>query len=166
MNQCSYFCATEEVIYSDSRAALLALDSSSITSRLAKDTIESSNSTANSTNKITLRWVKGYADHAGNEAADSLAKKGAQEHELMVTDIPLPSAKLLKNRLKECVEMVWQWDWTTNQPCRQTKYFFSEISKQQSMLLATTGKTTGNRKLFSAYVQLVRGHNYLNAMHL
>ena len=144
------------VIYSDSRAALLALDSNTLTSRLVRDTLENFKSSGITTNSIILRWVKGHADHLGNEAADALAKEGALNEQLLADDLPQVSTKILRGRLRDCIVNRWQYDWSYCQPCEPTKLFFPLINKQQSLLA-----TCGNRKHFSAYVQIVTDHNHL-----
>ena len=83
-------------------------------------------------------------------------KKGANGTE-PVQDMPLVSAKLLRNRLKEACDKAWQKYWDEEQPCRQTKLFIPTISKKLAKLALNC-----NRKDFSVYIQMVTGHNGLN----
>ena len=65
------------LILSDSQAALKALDSNRVSSKLVWECLQSLTSLA-SRNFVELRWVPGHQGIEGNEGADSLAKEGAQ----------------------------------------------------------------------------------------
>ncbi|XP_028174320.1 uncharacterized protein LOC114362934 [Ostrinia furnacalis] len=64
-------------INSDSQAALLALNSNLITSKLVENCMSRLN-TLGERNRVTLRWVPGHAGIEGNENADELARAGAE----------------------------------------------------------------------------------------
>ena len=144
------------VVHSDSRAALQAIDGNNVTSTIVGNAISSLN-IIDPSNTVELRWIKGHADHMGNEEADRLAKDGAADENNVVQDIPSVSANILRDRLRGAIDAEWQRDWDEEQPCRQTKHFFPYISKKQSILA-----TKCNRKTFSIYTQFVTGHNWLN----
>ena len=57
-------------IFSDSQAAVAALDSSEITSQAVKDAKTALNKLASITNHTVLVWIKAHVGHVGNEAAD------------------------------------------------------------------------------------------------
>lgn len=69
-NQCIY-------IHSDSKAALLALNSDIIKSKLVQNCVDTLNRLG-SANKVILRWVPGHSGIEGNEQADEQARKGAE----------------------------------------------------------------------------------------
>ncbi|XP_055850655.1 uncharacterized protein LOC129915201 [Episyrphus balteatus] len=63
-------------IMSDSQAALKAINSYAINSKLVWECVKKLNELGKA-NKITLYWVPGHVGVQGNEVADSLAKAGA-----------------------------------------------------------------------------------------
>ena len=65
------------VINSDSQAAIKALNSPIITSRLVWECLGHLNELGR-TNRVLLRWVPSHSGIEGNEMADQLAKEGAE----------------------------------------------------------------------------------------
>ena len=63
-------------LFSDSQASLLALTSTSISSRLVLDIADQLN-TLGTSHKVELRWVPGHEGVYGNELADELAREGS-----------------------------------------------------------------------------------------
>ena len=63
-------------LFSDSQASLLALTSTSISSRLVLDIADQLN-TLGTSHKVELRWVPGHEGVYGNELADELSKEGS-----------------------------------------------------------------------------------------
>ncbi|KAJ8981064.1 hypothetical protein NQ317_018037 [Molorchus minor] len=70
-------------ICSDSRAVLLAIESSKVKSRLVLEFKRTLNDLA-SRNKLILTWVPGHSGVRGNDEADRLAREGVQK--LMARD--------------------------------------------------------------------------------
>ena len=64
------------VFLSDSQAAIKALNSPQVTSRLVLDTIDHLNDLG-SQHHVTVRWVPGHENIHGNERADELAREGS-----------------------------------------------------------------------------------------
>ena len=108
-------------------------------------------------NRVTLTWVKAHVGYPGNEKADSLAKLGAADTNNHVNDIPNVSVAVIRERLQACMTEQWKNDWIVNQPCRQTKHFFPGPALRLSKELMKYGRT-----YFSALVQVITGHNFLN----
>ena len=81
-------------IYSDSQAAILALDKNEINSQLVMDTIQVWELITNRNIHVTLSWIKAHAGHEGNELADTQAKLGAGREIINATTlVPWGSVK-------------------------------------------------------------------------
>ena len=61
--------------FSDSQAAIKALNKSEITSKIVLDAHMALNMLAKDTRRCDLVWVKAHAGHDGNEEADHMARK-------------------------------------------------------------------------------------------
>ena len=149
----------EVIIYTDSQAALKALDSYKVTSKLVKDTMDVFGQVDSSV-QVQLRWVKAHVGYVGNELADRLANEGTDVSndlaDLRGTDGPLIPHSGLRSKLNDALVLAWMVDWIFMQPCRQTKHFFPEINKKMSQCAVSM-----NRKGFSAYMHIASGHNFL-----
>ena len=66
-------------IFSDSRAALMAISSNEIVSKTVLSTIKALNDAAKRGCNITLLWIRAHVGLYGNELADHAAKVGAEE---------------------------------------------------------------------------------------
>jgi ribonuclease HI len=80
------------LILSDSQAAILATQTPLIYSHTVLETVNSLNTLANSGKQVTLQWVQGHNNTAGNEYADSMAKTCAT----LLVDGPEPFLPLSK----------------------------------------------------------------------
>jgi ribonuclease HI len=82
---CSDYCRSANMhnmticICSDSKAALLALSSYTISSKLLHQCRLSLQDLSNN-NRVRLFWVPGHCDIKGNEDADRLARMGSDSH--------------------------------------------------------------------------------------
>ena len=143
------------VIYSDSQAALLALNSHKVTSKIVQDTLNTFGRIDPSIT-VHLRWVKAHVGHHGNELADQLANDGSADLEHVRGDGPIIPFAGLRNQLNEAIVMVWMVEWLNEQPCRQTKHFFPTVIKKLAQACVRL-----SRKEFSVLIQFITGHNFM-----
>ena len=76
-------------LFSDSRLAIQALNNSTVSSQLVKDTISAINLVGGKVDRLEISWIKVHVGHIGNERADQLARE-AIELTPMVHGILLP----------------------------------------------------------------------------
>ena len=108
-------------------------------------------------NRVTLHWIKAHVGHPGNEKADELAKKGAQNPSL-VGEAPLTSKQACTAMVKSLFDQKWQHYWTGLPTCRQTKQWMPDINRAISREMLKSY----DRNTYSCFVQLITGHNFLN----
>jgi ribonuclease HI len=142
------------VIHSDSQAALMALNSASVTAATVLSTMQNLDVLAME-QEVKLTWVRAHVGLVGNERADTLAKKGAA---LIPTDpepiVPVPLCQL-KRDIRAEVEKRWKARWLARTDCRQSKMFWPAPNKSRSEALAKF-----DRREFSDMIQLLTGHNH------
>ena len=71
-------------ICSDSQAAILALNSNTVTSSSVKQTIITLNLLAGSTERLEICWIKAHVGYDGNERADQLAREAVKNSQVGV----------------------------------------------------------------------------------
>jgi ribonuclease HI len=139
-------------IFSDSQAALAALDKPVTNSKLVRDCKESLNRLG-SKYKITLSWVPGHSGIHGNEMADKLAKEGCSK--------PSPTRPPVGVPLCVGKEEVLKWinneslkHWQTTAGCRQAKLLMGtdKIGTRAKQLLQL------DRKQARLAIGLLTGH--------
>ena len=143
-------------IFSDSQAALKAISSRQVNSRLVWDCLEALTELG-SQNEVTLAWVPGHKGHKGNEKADELAKEGASKALIG----PEPFCGVAKPCIRSSIN-----DWLQNKSLewwrsfphqRQAKEFIKERSAK-----FTEDLLRQNRKAIRIIVSLLTGHCRLN----
>ena len=145
--------------FSDSQAALKALNKRVIRSQVTKRCWEALDNLGRRT-KVKLRWIKAHVGYYGNELADEAAKKGALESEFRSGGVK-PSKAFYKRKVKESQYKDWNSKWTENAAYRQTKLFYPVINPKKSKEVLKQ-----NRKELSKYVRFITGHNFLNRHNL
>ena len=135
---------TEALIRSDSLSAIQAITSPTTSSRMVhacKQVLRQ----AKENHRIGIRWIKGHADHTGNELADLLARKGsAMKCDSVGPELPLPMSTI-KRSLKAHFMAKWQQRWThSTKGCRQSKIFFPTVDAGKIKKLAKLTKQNLN----------------------
>jgi ribonuclease HI len=144
------------VIYSDSQAAIRALSSCKISSKLVRDCVIALEEVGAS-NKLTIAWVPGHEGHEGNEEADKLAKEGAGR--TMVGPEPycgIPSCQVRSSIRSWIVRESQDW-WMRTPGQRQAKVFIKAYSPE-----FTKDLLNYNRKAVRIIVGQLTGHCRLN----
>ena len=89
INYCSKHKVSYLKILCDSQAAILALNSKDINSKIVSNAIEALNAVAELTISTRLEWVKAHIGIEGNKEADKAAKEGADTTDISHTiDVP------------------------------------------------------------------------------
>lgn len=143
-------------IVSDSQAALKALGSYRITSKLVRNCIESL-IVLGTNNRVTLLWVPGHQGVAGNEKADALAKKGAEAGFIG----PEPSLGITKSNAKDTIfrwaEVKIRSHWNHADGLTHSKAFIKEPSRNYTKQILEW-----SRKDLRILTGLLTGHCCLN----
>jgi ribonuclease HI len=147
------------IIHTDSQAALRALSSPVFSSKTTFTTWMALDSLGRmSPFSVKLKWVKAHSGHAGNELADSLAKRGAAEAPPDLGQ-PIPvSPSYLHAIINDVTEQRWNQRWSQfTRTARQSRMFWPMIDKEKSKRLLLY-----SRQDYGDAVRLLTGHNNLN----
>ena len=110
-------------IFSDSQAAILALNSNTVTSSLVKQTMITLNQLADSMERVEICWIKAHIGYDGNERADQLAREAVKNSQVGVNTPQ--SWACYKAQLKEEIYNEWERRWTVDTAYRMTKKKFT-----------------------------------------
>ena len=141
----------------DSQAALLALGSPMIRSRAVSEAVDALNRLSDLSYRVTLCWIPAHKGHAGNERADTLAKRGTK----LTGDSSLVSSKrphaAIKAEIRQGTYGAWQREWLSNAAAQHTKYFYYCASPVKAKFVYKLARLE-----LSRFVRLISGHNNLN----
>ena len=142
-------------IFSDSQAAVKALNSNINTSLLVKQTNESLNKLANEVARLEICWIKAHIGHEGNERADQLAREAVKCSAIRLKTPP--SWSTYKQEIKEIFYTEWEHRWTADNAYRTTKNFFPRPHSIKSKTILHL-----KRNEIKTLVEVITGQNNLN----
>ena len=150
--------STTVLVRSDSQAAIKAIYAASATSKLVqscKEVIQQ----ALQTRELGIQWIRGHADHTGNELADMLAKKGTHTAcDMAYPAIPLPVAAV-KAQITKHFFSKWQKRWATSGGCRQTKIFYPAVDGRRLKKLSRMDRASLNLLMQAATGHALVGYH-------
>jgi len=120
----------EVLIRADSQSALLAIKSHLICSRLVLRIVDQLTELRKD-RVVEFSWIKGHAEHTGNEYADMLAKAGCDLDRIV--GIPVPKS-YLKAEVKSLFLEEWQKRWTSEPTCVISRLFCPKVSEGRQSL--------------------------------
>jgi ribonuclease HI len=148
---------TQILILSDSQAAILATRHPLIYSRTVLETINSLNKLAISGKEVTLQWVQGHNQTAGNDMADLIAKTGA----VLPASGPEPflplSRAVCRQAARDQLLHLWTSKWQRSRDYQETKIFFPTPNNIRSKNLLRFKQTE-----VGLIIRHITGFSYLN----
>ena len=139
-------------VFIDSQAAIKALASRDVKSKLVMETIRSLN-IACMTRQVELYWTKAHIGTIGNERADEGAKRGGLMENYNDVEIPKSEMKL---KIKEYFYKLWENEWGNYHKARMTKLFYPSLNPNQAKYILKLGRLETSR-----VIKLITGHNGL-----
>ena len=98
------------VINCDSQAAIMALDNTKIKSKTTLEAVLALNKLGEN-NQVLIRWIPAHSGYLGNEKADSLAKRGANNTDATLLKLPIPKVTwdvAIRERTKNNIWTKWR----------------------------------------------------------
>ena len=125
-------------IFSDSQAALMALQRYTVTSSLVRECINALN-LLSSNNTVILSWIPGHSEVEGNDIADELARRGSDTSFTGPEPAIGIGPSLIPASIKRCFKNKHLSYWTDVNGCRIAKQIVKEPShKLAKRLLASS----------------------------
>ena len=109
-------------IFSDSQAALPALNKNTFLSNTVVNTHTELTKLREKTQALTLVWIKAHYGHDGNELADEYAKQGTVDQSNY--QFSMMTKREINNIIETKTLESWGTKWNKLQQCRQTKNFY------------------------------------------
>ena len=139
----------------DNQAVLRRLQSSTVNTSLELDCRNELN-TLGQRNKIQLRWVKSHSQVIGNEAADTLAKDGANHRCDKEIKINFPKA-YIKEMLWSNTKKEWSQEWISGKhttfKMEDTKYWLPKVRHDLGKKMEKLNRTEASR-----VIGIISGH--------
>ena len=121
-------------VYIDSQAAVKALDSAVIRSRLVRICKSLLNEISRA-NAVTLCWVPGHMDIKGNEKADELARKGSALHLSRALPFVVTPISSLRKKIEDEAIGRANRRWVHLETCATARALWPAFSKKRSTSL-------------------------------
>jgi ribonuclease HI len=142
-------------IFTDSQAALQALNKPLITDLMVKRTALQLQKATETSKTLKIVWVKAHVGNTGNELADSLAKKGAEKTEVDILDTPTPFSSI-KQLIKDQTFVLWDDEWSQYKAGRQSRFFYPNTHNSR-----LTDTLSLSRARLGKFIRIITGHNAL-----
>ena len=143
---------TTITFYSDSQAALKALEPGLIRSRLVKECSDSLHGLARA-NQVTVKWIPGHEGHVGNERADEKAREGSST-KLVGPEPAIPvSLTLIRSAINREVDKCHEKEWKNRIDCRESKIFCQAPCKRRAQRMICLP-----RQEIRSIIQIMTGH--------
>jgi ribonuclease HI len=142
-------------IYSDSQAALQAINQPIIKDTSTMKAFIEIQQAAHTTHNLSIHLVKAHVGIQGNEQADMLAKEATEEEWINDDSIPVPKS-LIRTKLIDYIHRLWQNEWYDYKHATHTKHFYREPDGN----LAKTIYYLSRNKL-GLMIRMITGHNSL-----
>ena len=145
-------------IFSDSQAALQAVNNTRVAARSVLEAMEALEMLTATGCRVRLAWVKAHIGIEGNELADQAAKNGAENLNgvCKYVHVRRPQCEI-KMQIKQAIRQKWDKNWTDADKYSHTKYFLSKSNNRVGKLVLQLSKSS-----LSKLVQIVTGHNFLS----
>ncbi|XP_028161440.1 uncharacterized protein LOC114353581 [Ostrinia furnacalis] len=145
-------------ILSDSQAALKAIASVRVGSRLVLEAILALNKLGRH-NRVTLMWVPGHTGIEGNERADSLARQGSEAAPIGPEPIVPLSMSTLHMAMRQYISRKHRAEWESSNGMSHSKLFLVGNTRSWEKLILN-----GNRRQTRVITGALTGHYTTNHM--
>ena len=139
-------------LYVDSQAAIKALASYEVNSRLVLECREALKKIETKCS-VQICWVPGHKGYEGNEKADKLAKQGSELQEELSERGIYPSIQTAKRILTENAENITNKSWETLNSCKITRQLWPRLNKKNTQLTLNL-----DRNSIRILVGVITGH--------
>ena len=144
-------------IFVDSQAAIQAVGNPTVNSKLVAEAIGWLNKLAATTTAVSIVWIPAHKGYAGNERADELAKKGANETVPSLTiSVGRPQAAV-KTQIKESVYKEWEVEWQNMKIANHARSFYAGPNPGKAKYVFKLARLE-----LGHFIRIITGHNNLN----
>ena len=144
-------------IFVDSQAAIMAVGNPVISSKTVASAVSALNELASGGVSVTIVWIPAHKGHAGNELADKLAKKGAEESDAAYM-IPIKTPhSAMRRKIREGIRAEWREQWQQMNTANHSRSFYGGPSVGKAAFVCKLARLELGR-----FIRIITGHNNLN----